>query len=84
MQEKKGFSWYDFGRSKNNSGAYNYKKNWGMQAKPLYYYYYLVNATELPNLSPNNPKYKMFIKLWQKLPLKLSQLLGPLLSKYLG
>jgi FemAB-related protein (PEP-CTERM system-associated) len=81
---KKGFTWYDFGRSKNNSGAYNYKKNWGMQAKPLHYYYYLVNATELPNLSPNNPKYKMFIKLWQKLPLKLSQLLGPLLSKYLG
>jgi FemAB-related protein (PEP-CTERM system-associated) len=81
---KKGFTWYDFGRSKNNSGAYNYKKNWGMQAKPLYYYYYLVNATELPNLSPNNPKYKFFIKLWQKLPLKLSQFLGPFLSKYLG
>jgi FemAB-related protein (PEP-CTERM system-associated) len=81
---KKGFTWYDFGRSKNHSGAYNYKKNWGMQAKPLYYYYYLVNTTELPNLSPNNPKYKMFIKLWQKLPLKLSQFLGPFLSRYLG
>lgn len=81
---KKGLSWYDFGRSKNNSGAYNYKKNWGMKAKPLFYYYYLVNATEIPNLSPNNPKYKFFIKLWQKLPLKLSQYAGPFLSKYLG
>jgi len=80
----KGCKWYDFGRSKNDSGPFKYKKNWGMEPKPLYYYYHLVKAKELPNLSPNNPKYKMFINLWQKLPLKLSQFLGPFLSKYLG
>ncbi len=82
--KERGCNWYDFGRSKNDSGPYKYKKNWGMEPKPLYYYYHLVKATELPNLSPNNPKYKMFINLWQKLPLKLSQFLGPFLSKYLG
>ncbi len=81
---ERGYRWYDFGRSKNDSGPYKYKKNWGMEPKSLYYYYYLVNAKELPNLSPNNPKYKDFISLWQKLPLKLSQFLGPFLSKYLG
>ena len=80
----KGCTWFDFGRSKNESGPYKYKKNWGMEPKPLYYYYHLVNAKELPNLSPNNPKYKLFINLWQKLPLKLSQIIGPFLSKYLG
>ena len=81
---EKGCRWYDFGRSKNDSGPYKYKKNWGMEPKPLYYYYHLVNATELPNLSPNNPKYKLFIGLWQKLPLKVSQIVGPFLSKFLG
>lgn len=81
---EKGFTWYDFGRSKNDSGPYKYKKNWGMEPQPLHYYYHLVNAEELPNLSPNNPKYKLFIGLWQKLPLSLSQWLGPKLSKYLG
>jgi len=80
----KGYKWYDFGRSKNDSGPFKYKKNWGMEPRSLYYYYHLVKAKELPNLSPNNPKYKMFINLWQKLPLKLSQFLGPFLSKYLG
>ncbi len=75
---------FDFGRSKNESGAYKYKKHWGMEPQPLHYQYYLVKAKELPNLSPNNPKYKMFIKMWQKLPLWASQILGPLLSKYLG
>jgi len=82
--QEKGKTWFDFGRSKNDSGPYKYKKNWGMEAKPLYYYYHLVNAKELPNLSPNNPKYKFFISMWQKLPLKVSQFVGPFLSKYLG
>lgn len=82
--QEKGCKWYDFGRSKNDSGPYKYKKNWGMEPQPLHYYYYLVKAEALPNLSPNNPKYKMFIQLWQKLPLFISQWLGPFLSKYLG
>lgn len=82
--KEKGCSWYDFGRSKNDSGPYKYKKNWGMEPEPLHYYYHLVKATELPNLSPNNPKYKLFISLWQKLPLGISQFVGPFLSKYLG
>ncbi|WP_286264192.1 FemAB family XrtA/PEP-CTERM system-associated protein [Thalassotalea atypica] len=82
--QKKGYRWFDFGRSKDESGPYKYKKNWGMEPKPLYYYFHLVKATELPNLSPNNPKYKLFIQLWQKLPLAVSQFVGPFLSKYLG
>ncbi len=82
--QEKGKKWFDFGRSKNDSGPYKYKKNWGMEPKSLYYYYYLVKAEELPNLSPNNPKFKFFIAMWQKLPLKLSQFIGPFLSKYLG
>lgn len=82
--QEKGKTWFDFGRSKNDSGPYKYKKNWGMEPQPLHYYYHLVNATALPNLSPNNPKYKFFINMWQKLPLKISQFIGPFLSKYLG
>lgn len=80
----KGYSWFDFGRSKNDSGPYRYKSTWGMEPQPLFYYYHLVKAADLPNLSPNNPKYKFFINMWQKLPLKVSQILGPFLSKYLG
>ena len=82
--QEKGKTWFDFGRSKNDSGPYKYKKNWGMEPQPLHYYYHLVKASELPNLSPNNPKYKFFITMWQKLPLKISQFIGPFLSKYLG
>lgn len=81
---KKGKRVFDFGRSKQNTGAYNFKKNWGFIAEPLSYQYFLVKAKALPNVSPTNPKYQLFIKLWQKLPLAISQLLGPMIAKNLG
>lgn len=80
----KGSQHYDFGRSKLDSGAYSYKKHWGMEAEELPYQYRLIRADALPNLSPNNPKYQLFIRLWQQLPLPVSQWLGPKLSRYLG
>lgn len=84
MAKQKGCTRFDFGRSKTGSGAYKYKKHWGMQETPLHYRIALVKAKQLPNLSPNNPKYKLFIELWKKIPLRLSRQLGPELSKYLG
>ncbi|WP_026377201.1 FemAB family XrtA/PEP-CTERM system-associated protein [Aestuariibacter salexigens] len=82
--QEKGCNRFDFGRSKNDSGAFKYKATWGMEPEPLHYMRALINATEQPNLSPNNPKYALFINTWKKLPLWLSRLLGPFLSKYLG
>lgn len=83
-QEARGCHFFDFGRSKDDSGAFKYKRTWGMEPVPLHYQFYLVKGTELPNLSPNNPKYQMFIKMWQKLPVWLSRMIGPFLSRYLG
>lgn len=80
----RGLKQYDFGRSKNDSGPYHYKRHWGFEPQPLCYEYYLVKADSLPNISPNNPKYRYFIKAWKKLPLAVSQRLGPFLSQHLG
>ncbi|RRQ22826.1 FemAB family XrtA/PEP-CTERM system-associated protein [Thiohalobacter thiocyanaticus] len=81
---ERGVRLFDFGRSKQGTGSYSFKKNWGFEPEPLYYEYHLVRATDLPNISPTNPKYKLFIELWSKLPLGLSRSLGPYLAKYLG
>jgi len=75
---------FDYGRSKAGTGPFSFKKNWGFEPLPLHYEYYLVKAKEMPELNPTNPKYAMMIKYWKKLPLKLSQWLGPFVSKYLG
>jgi len=44
----------------------------------------LVRATEIPNVSPTNRKYRLFIKGWQRLPLPVANALGPWLARDLG
>ena len=80
----KGCRVFDFGRSKRGTGAYDFKANWGFEPEPLYYEYFLVSAKEVPNLSPTNAKFGPAIELWRKLPLWLTQLIGPPVAKYLG
>lgn len=81
---QRGYQVFDFGRSKQDTGSYSFKKNWGFEAQSLSYEYVLVEDSDIPNLSPTNPKYQMFIKAWRKLPVSISQLVGPWLAKDLG
>jgi len=81
---EKGVRLFDYGRSKVGTGSYSFKKNWGFEPEPLHYEYYLVGADQVPQLNPNNPKYRYFIELWKRLPLPLANALGPYLAKSLG
>lgn len=81
---EKGIKIFDYGRSKIGTGSYSFKKNWGFTPEPLFYEFHLVKATELPDINPLNPKYQLFIAAWKRLPLAVSQLIGPWLSKDLG
>ncbi len=80
----RGCTRFDYGRSKKGSGSYSFKKNWGFEPEDLHYQVHLVEATDPPALNPNNPKYRMAIAAWQKLPLGVSRRLGPLVAKYLA
>lgn len=75
---------FDFGRSKIGTGAFDFKKNWGFEPTPLHYEYKLIRALSIPDKNPLNPKYQLFIKLWQKMPLSIANLIGPYIVKNLG
>ncbi len=81
---EEGIRVFDFGRSKQGAGSYSFKKNWGFVPEPLHYEYHLVKAKDIPEVNPNNPKYQMFIKLWRKMPLGMTQWLGPHIVRNLG
>jgi FemAB-related protein (PEP-CTERM system-associated) len=81
---EQGIKVFDFGRSKNDTGPYKFKKHWGFTPEPLHYEYALVNADAAPDVNPLNPKYQLFIKAWKKLPLFAANLMGPVLAKNLG
>ncbi len=81
---EKGYRVFDYGRSKIDTGSFSFKKHWGFEPTPLAYQYRLAKATELPNLSPTNPKYARKIELWRRMPFFMTKILGPPLAKYLG
>jgi FemAB-related protein (PEP-CTERM system-associated) len=78
-----GNKFFDFGRSSKDAGTYRFKKQWGAEPQQLYWYYWLPSGGELPELNPNNPKYKLLISVWQKLPVWLTKWIGPPVVKYL-
>jgi FemAB-related protein (PEP-CTERM system-associated) len=78
-----GYRIFDFGRSKKGTGSFDFKKRWGMTMTDLSYQYALVRQKSLPDTSPLNPKFSMGIHLWRKLPLPITQWIGPLVSKHL-
>lgn len=75
---------FDYGRSKVDTGSYDFKKNWGFSPSPLYYEYHLVRARQVPEVNPKNPKYRYLIEAWKRLPLAVANTLGPLLARNLG
>lgn len=75
---------FDYGRSKQGTGSWSFKKNWGFEPQPLPYQYRLLRGDQLPDVNPLNPRYRAFIAIWQRLPLPLANALGPLVSRALG
>jgi FemAB-related protein (PEP-CTERM system-associated) len=75
---------FDFGRSKVDTGAYSFKKNWGFAPTPLNYEFKLRTGGEIPDLNPLNPKYRLMIDTWKRLPLPVANFLGPFVVRNLG
>ena len=80
---REGFKEFDFGRSSVDSGTYRFKQQWGAHPRQLYWYYWLAGGRSVPELNPDNPKFKAAISVWQHLPLPVANLIGPHIVKYL-
>jgi FemAB-related protein (PEP-CTERM system-associated) len=80
---ERGYRVFDFGRSSVGSGTHRFKMQWGSLEVPLYWAYWLPEGVELPELNPQNARYRLAIKAWSRLPLALTNLLGPPISRCL-
>ena len=79
---QRGCTRFDFGRSKTGTGAAAFKKNWGFTPEPLRYW----SKSDGPAraINPLNPKYALMVRTWQRLPLPLANLIGPVIARGLG
>ena len=80
----RGLQVFDYGRSKQGTGSYSFKKNWGFEPTPLHYEYALYKRDAIPQNNPNNAKYKLLIQTWRRLPIGVANWLGPFIVRSLG
>jgi FemAB-related protein (PEP-CTERM system-associated) len=81
---ERGYRLFDFGRSKRGTGSFDFKKNWGFVPEPLPYQYLLRRGDKLPELNPLNPKFRLLIAIWKRLPLPVANAIGPHIVSHLG
>ncbi|MEY4590671.1 MAG: hypothetical protein RL497_2747 [Pseudomonadota bacterium] len=72
-----GYHFFDFGRSTIGAGTYKFKTQWGAEPYTHHWYYLLPEGGQMPGLNPDNPKYKLVISIWKKLPVWLTKIIGP-------
>ena len=80
----RGLKVFDYGRSKQGTGSYAFKKNWGFEPRPLHYEYCLYKRDTIPQNNPSNAKYKLLIKTWRRMPIWLANWLGPFIVRNLA
>jgi FemAB-related protein (PEP-CTERM system-associated) len=78
-----GYRIFDFGRSKKDSGSFNFKRHWGFEPLSLPSFYYQVNGNEISDIRSLNSKLEWAIKVWRRLPLRLTMALGPRIAPHL-
>jgi len=80
---RSGIRTFDFGRSREGTGAYHFKRHWGFEPVPLPYQYLLASGARMPDVSPSNPRMRTVVDAWKRLPFPVTKVVGPLVTKYL-
>jgi FemAB-related protein (PEP-CTERM system-associated) len=78
----RGCAVFDFGRSTVDSGTYRFKRQWGAEPKPLYWYRWERNPSgqAIEHGEGQGKVMRLATSVWQRLPLGLANALGPHIS----
>jgi len=84
LARNSGYSFFEFGRSSPEEGPYQFKKQWGPKFTPLHWHY--ISLTGKPVVEPGSEKSKFekAIRFWQKLPLSVTKIIGPMIRQHIG
>jgi hypothetical protein len=72
----RGQSIFDFGRSTMDGPTFKFKKQWGAEPHSATWQYHQ-RSGPINEMRPDNPRYQRMIRLWQKLPVRVTQVIGP-------
>jgi len=81
-----GLSRFDFGRSTEGTGTYRFKQQWG--ALPNRLHWFTMGTPDVSGGSvpagPDKGGFQVAVQLWKRMPVPLSQLIGPVIRKHIG
>ena len=78
-----GYDTFDFGRCSIGSGTYRFKMQWGAQEVPLYWHQWRPDGAGLQEPKGTSSAFRLAAWMWQRMPLGLTNIVGPQLIKYL-
>lgn len=71
---------FNFGRCTPGSGTHKFKQQWGSRDLPLYWYQHSASGvSETPN--PDQGAYGTAVRVWQRMPLAVTRVIGPALIR---
>lgn len=80
---QQGLRRFDFGRSRKDSGAFQFKRHQGFEPRDLPYRVALVTDRSPPSFTPSNPRTRWLRATWSRLPLWATVRLSGALARYL-
>lgn len=80
---ERGCRQFDFGRCTPGGGTWRFKRQWGAEERPLYWYYALAGGEAPPRVDPNNPRFAAMVQVWRRLPLWLTNTIGPVVIRHI-
>ena len=72
-----GYAWFNYGRSTKGSGQHHFKRQWGADELPLFWYALDRAGACIVDTRPPQAEFSTAIRVWQRLPLWLTRWLGP-------
>ena len=73
---ERGQETFDFGRSTPGTSVCSFKEQWGAKPEPARWQYYM-RAGNIEDMRSDHPRYARLVKIWQRLPIGLTRLVGP-------
>jgi serine/alanine adding enzyme len=79
-----GYRQFDFGRSTPGEGTYRFKAQWGAQPRSLIWVSFKLKKQAPATAGVQKDKFDKAIQYWQKMPLLLTKIIGPMIRKNIG
>ena len=80
---REGYTMFDIGRTRENSGIARFKAQLGAISIPLCYQYLSRGKFNAPSVQESQNRYKLPMAVWKHLPIWLTKVIGPPLGKWI-